>query len=137
MPGETPYKPSSCCGEGHLCTSHRSAPEFVDLAIDRAFPEGDPSRGAAARSNRQEAGHARPGMSSEHTGEVIGFSQGGDVLVRLRDGREIEIPLVDEIRDRFEVGSPALIYFDGNGILVGWYLPDAGIGVDLRNRRPP
>jgi hypothetical protein len=76
-------------------------------------------------------------MSSEHSAEVIGFSKDGDALVRLGDGRELEIPLVEEIRDRFEVGSPALIYFDGNGVLVGWYLPDAGIGMDLRNRRPP
>jgi hypothetical protein len=85
----------------------------------------------------QEAGHARPGVSSEHTAAVIAFSRGGDALVRLGDGRELEIPVVDEIRDRCEVGSPALIYFDGNGNLVGWYLPDAGIGVDLRDRRPP
>jgi hypothetical protein len=67
---------------------------------------------------------------------VVGVS-GGRVVVRLAHGRAIEIPVVDEIRDRLEVGSPALIYFDDEGILLGWYLPDSGIGVDLRDRRPP
>lgn len=76
-------------------------------------------------------------MISEDIGKVIGFSQGGGALVKLDDEREIEIPLVDEIRDRFEVGSPALVYFDHNGILLGWYLPDADIGVDMRDDRPP
>jgi DNA-binding transcriptional regulator LsrR (DeoR family) len=76
-------------------------------------------------------------VSSEHSAEVIGFSRAGDVLVRLGDGRALELSLVDEIRDRFEVGSRALIYFDADGTVVGWYLPDAGIGMDLRNRRPP
>ena len=37
------------------------------------------------------------------------------------------------MRNRFEVGSRALIYLDGKGTLLGWYLPDVGIGVDIQN----
>jgi hypothetical protein len=55
--------------------------------------------------------------------EVVGFPSGGRVLVRLDDGRAIEVPLLDGMRNRCEVGSPVLIYFDDQGTLMGWYLP--------------
>jgi hypothetical protein len=73
------------------------------------------------------------GARSEHSARVVGFIQGGRVLVRLDDGRAIEVPLPGVIRNRCEVGSRALIYFEGDGTLMGWYLPDVGIGVDMRN----
>jgi DNA-binding CsgD family transcriptional regulator len=76
---------------------------------------------------------ARPGPRSEHSAKVVGFSPGGRVLVRLDDGRAIEVPLLEGMRERFDVGAPALVYFDDKGILVGWYLPDAGIGMDMRD----
>jgi DNA-binding CsgD family transcriptional regulator len=75
---------------------------------------------------------ASPGHRSEHGGKVVGFSPGGRVLVRLDDGRAIEVPLLEGMRERFEVGAPALVYFDDKEILMGWYLPDAGIGMDMR-----
>jgi DNA-binding CsgD family transcriptional regulator len=74
-----------------------------------------------------------PAPRSEHRAKVVGFSPGGRVLVRLDDGRAIEVPLLEGMRDRFGVGAAALIYFDEKGILVGWYLPDAGIGMDMRD----
>jgi DNA-binding CsgD family transcriptional regulator len=77
---------------------------------------------------------ARPG-ASEHSATVVGLSPGGGVLVRLEDARTIEVPLVEGLRNRFDVGSPALVYFDPRGTLVGWYLPDAGIGVDMQDER--
>ena len=43
--------------------------------------------------------------------------------------------MLEGMRNRFEVGARALIYFDDKGILVGWYLPAAGIGVDMRDDR--
>jgi hypothetical protein len=72
------------------------------------------------------------GRGSEHRGKVAGFRPGGNALVRLDDGRAVEVPLREGIRNRFEVGSPALVYFDDTGILMGWYLPDAGIGVHMQ-----
>ena len=73
---------------------------------------------------------AAPG--GEHRGRVAGFTPGGDLLVRLDDGPAIEVPLREGIRNRFEVGSPVLVYVDDAGTLAGWYLPDAGIGVHTR-----
>lgn len=75
---------------------------------------------------------ARPNSRSEHGAKVVGFSPAGRVLVKLDDGRAIEVPLLEGMRERFQVGAPALVYFDDKGILVGWYLPDAGIGIDMR-----
>jgi DNA-binding CsgD family transcriptional regulator len=75
---------------------------------------------------------ARPNSRSEHGAKVVGFSPAGRVLVRLDDGRAIEVPLLEGMRERFQVGAPALVYFDDKGILAGWYLPDAGIGIDMR-----
>jgi hypothetical protein len=65
---------------------------------------------------------------------VVGFLPSGGVLVRLDSGRTIEVPLLDDIRNLCEVGSPELIYFDEKGPLVGCYLPEAMQG-DRRRRR--
>jgi DNA-binding CsgD family transcriptional regulator len=99
----------------------------------------DPSEappGTPAAPARHPPGPGRPGAGSEHSAKVVGVS-GGRVHVELADGRAIEIPLIEGIGNRLEVGSPALIYFDDTGTLLGWYLPDAGIGVDMRGDRPP
>jgi DNA-binding CsgD family transcriptional regulator len=99
----------------------------------------DPSEappGTPAAPARHPPGSGRPGSGNEHKAEVVGVS-GRHVHVRLADGRAIEIPLVEEIGNRLELGSPALIYFDDEGTLMGWYLPDAGIGVDMRGDCPP
>ncbi|MBN1530514.1 MAG: helix-turn-helix transcriptional regulator [Thermoleophilaceae bacterium] len=59
---------------------------------------------------------------------------GKDLLVMsLTDGRELELPLVDQLRDRVRVGSQAIVYFDQHGREVGWYMPDEELGVDLRH----
>jgi hypothetical protein len=70
-----------------------------------------------------------PNHRSEHAAKVVGFSPDGTVLVRLDDGRAIHLPLVEGIRDRCEVGSAVLVYFDEGGEPLAWYLPDAGTGV--------
>jgi hypothetical protein len=84
-------------------------------------------------------GVAAGGSTSEHSARVTGFSPAGGALVRLDDGRAIVVSLVEGIRDRCEVGSPVLVYLDDMGALLGWYLPDAGMGVvverDRRRRR--
>jgi hypothetical protein len=78
-----------------------------------------------------------PGAGSEQRAEVIGFSQDDRALVMLERGGTMEIPLIDEIRDRFEVGSQVLVYFDDEGNLLGCYLPDADIGLDMRADSEP
>jgi DNA-binding CsgD family transcriptional regulator len=105
---------------------------------------GPPSRldlpetpGTPAGAMRYQTGSpAQPAPRRERSAKVAGFSSAGHVVVKLDDGRTIEVPLLDEMRHRFQVGSPALVYFDDKGILLGWYLPDAGIGIDLQDDDP-
>jgi DNA-binding CsgD family transcriptional regulator len=92
--------------------------------------------GTPAAPARHPPGSARLGAVSEHNAKVVGLS-GGRVIVTLPDRRAIEIPLIEGLGNRLEVGSPALIYLDDKGVLLGWYLPDSGIGVDMRGDRPP
>jgi DNA-binding CsgD family transcriptional regulator len=76
------------------------------------------------------------GATREQAARVAGFSPGGSVLLTLDDGSSLEVPLLEGLRNRFEPGDQALVYFDSKGALVGWYLPDAGIGVDMQDGRP-
>jgi hypothetical protein len=113
-----------------------AALRYVQLYGPRSRLDPSEAPGTPANPARQPPRSARPGAGSEHNAKVVGIS-GGRVLVRLVDGRAIAIPFIEGIGDRLEVGSPALVYFDENEILLGWYLPDAGVGVDLRDDRPP
>lgn len=62
---------------------------------------------------------------------------GNDGLVlRLQDGRDLEVPLLEQIRGRVGVGASAIVYFDQHDGTIGWYLPDEEIGVDLRYWAP-
>ena len=57
-------------------------------------------------------------------------------MLTLQDGRDLEVPLLEQIRGRVDVGASAIVYFDQHDRLVGWYLPDEEIGVDLRHWAP-
>jgi hypothetical protein len=54
----------------------------------------------------------------------------------LQDGRDLELPLLDQLRGRVDVGASAIVYFDQHDRAIGWYLPDEEIGVDLRHWAP-
>jgi DNA-binding CsgD family transcriptional regulator len=54
-------------------------------------------------------------------------------VLHLQDGRELEVPLLEQIRRHVEVGTSAIVYFDHCDRTMGWYLPDKEVGVDLRN----
>jgi DNA-binding CsgD family transcriptional regulator len=99
-------------------------------------------------ANRTEAafryidlyGAPRPAAESESVSAAAAVSatvsalDGRDALVMsLSDGRELALPLVEQLRDRVRVGSQAIVYFDQQGREVGWYLPDDELGVDLRH----
>ena len=64
-------------------------------------------------------------------GEIVGRWAEDHALIRLEDGRSFEVPTPAEV-DGFDVGDKVLVYFDGDGSMEGWYLPDRGEGVDLR-----
>jgi DNA-binding CsgD family transcriptional regulator len=65
---------------------------------------------------------------------TVAALHGNDALIlSLQDGRELELPLVEQLRDHVAVGTQAIVYFDQHGREVGWYLPDDELGVDLRH----
>lgn len=53
--------------------------------------------------------------------------------LRLEDGRDLEVPVLAEMRDRVHVGASVIVYFDQRDRVVGWYLPSEELGVDLRH----
>ena len=58
------------------------------------------------------------------------------VLLRLQDGRDLEVPVLEPIRERLDGGTAAIVYFDGHDRAVGWYLPELDLGVDMRHWAP-
>jgi DNA-binding CsgD family transcriptional regulator len=53
--------------------------------------------------------------------------------LRLEDGRDLEVPVLEEMRGLVHVGASVIVYFDQRERMVGWYLPGEGLGVDLRH----
>lgn len=71
------------------------------------------------------------GSRPSFAGEIVARWSEEKLLVRLRDGREVELPSPAEAEGQWEVGDALLVYFDGTAPLA-WYLPDRQFGVDLR-----
>ena len=64
---------------------------------------------------------------------VAGLPQDDEVALKLQDGRDLDLPLPEDLSDHVDVGSSAIVYFDPCDRAVGWYLPDDELGVDLRH----
>ena len=88
--------------------------------------------GLPASEDEQKAVNSQNGAVRERRARVVGLSANDRAVLRLEDGRAIEVSLLEAIRAWFDVGSPALVYLDEQGDPVGWYLPSADLGVDLR-----
>jgi hypothetical protein len=65
-------------------------------------------------------------------GEILAEWGDEQFLVRLYDGRPIELPAPEEF-DYWDVGDEVMVFFEGEAV-VGWYLPDKQRGLDLRHR---
>ena len=78
----------------------------------------------------------RIAAASAVTATVEAVNPNGEAVLRLQDGRDLEVPVIDQIRDRVEVGAAIIAYFDQRERVVGWYLPDEELGVDLGSGRP-
>jgi hypothetical protein len=57
----------------------------------------------------------------------------GHVRVRLEDGSELELAVPEELSDLIRPGLRLVLYHGPGAALLGWYLPDRGIGIDLRS----
>jgi DNA-binding CsgD family transcriptional regulator len=67
---------------------------------------------------------------------VSALPRGDGLVLTLQDGRDLDVPVLEEIRGRVSVGASAIAYFDQQDRVIGWYLPDEEIGVDLRHWAP-
>jgi DNA-binding CsgD family transcriptional regulator len=76
---------------------------------------------------------SRISAASAVSATVAAIRRRDKLVLSLQDGRELEVPMVDQIRDCVYVGAPAVAYFDQRDRLVGWYLPEQELGVDLRH----
>ncbi len=78
-------------------------------------------------------GNGQIGATSAVTAKVSAVRRKDKVLLTLQDGRELEVPLLEQLRDRVDLGASAIAYFDQRDRVVGWYLPGEDLGVDLRH----
>jgi hypothetical protein len=63
---------------------------------------------------------------------VLADCEGERARLRLADGSERELPVPDEFSGLFRQGQRVLLYHGASGELLGWYLPDERMGLDLR-----
>ena len=68
--------------------------------------------------------------------KVSGSPKGDRVRLTLQDGQGLEVPLLDPVSNCLEIGIPAIVYFDRHDRVLGWYLPEAELGVDMRHWTP-
>jgi DNA-binding CsgD family transcriptional regulator len=92
--------------------------------VDAAATAGSPARAHSAS--------ARLGAATERSATVGRLSTNAHVVLKLEDGEEIKVRMPEALRDRLVVGTSALVYYDEDSTAVGWYLPDVGVGVDMR-----
>ena len=64
---------------------------------------------------------------------VLTVTDIGRVLVGLGNGRVIWVPLPDRLRGGIEAGGPVIVYLDLEDRVVGWYVPELELGVDMRH----
>jgi DNA-binding CsgD family transcriptional regulator len=84
-------------------------------------------------TKRPEPG-GTPQLDATHAQRAtVVFGKSDRVAVRLDDGRAIELPSLEAIRDRLAPGTEMIVYFDRMGNPLGWYLPGADFGLDLRD----
>jgi DNA-binding CsgD family transcriptional regulator len=104
---------------------------YIELYGAPASPNGDAAApdGAIERTDRISAASAMRATVSD-------VPRGDGLVLTLQDGRDVDVPMIDQIRGRVSVGASALVYFDHQDRTIGWYLPDEEIGVDLRHWSP-
>ncbi len=95
---------------------------------------GTPS--SSGEPHERDADPGRITAASAFNATVSAVRRSDALVLRLEDGRELELPLPDQIRERVEVGAAAIVYFDRLDRPLGWYLPDDELGVDLRRWTP-
>jgi DNA-binding CsgD family transcriptional regulator len=109
-----------------------AALRYVEL-YGRPAPEADAGAPGLVHSPNPTAAAAATG---ERRARVAALTGEDRARLKLDDGPALEVPLLETLREHVDVGDPALLYLDRDGVAVGWYLPDAGLGVDMRHTGP-
>lgn len=79
---------------------------------------------------------AEIGAASVLPATVSDMPRDDTVRLTLHDGRDLEVPVLEPMRARLDVGMPAIVYFDAQDRAVGWYVPELELGVDMRHWAP-
>lgn len=93
---------------------------------------GAPAAGPAEADG--ETDRVTAASAEKATVSVVRRNHG--VTLTLEDGRELELPLPEQLREHVEVDVAAIVYFDQRDQPIGWYLPAKEAGVDLRHWTP-
>jgi hypothetical protein len=65
-------------------------------------------------------------------GEILVRWGDEQLLARLYDGRPVELLAPEELDDEWDVGDQLMVFYEDEAV-VGWYLPDKQLGLDLRD----
>jgi DNA-binding CsgD family transcriptional regulator len=95
---------------------------------------GAPSSSAAAGGTIDQSDRLTAASAMKAT--VSALPRGDGLVLTLQDGRDLDVPVLEAIREHVRAGAAALVYFDQHDRTIGWYLPDEEIGVDLRRWAP-
>lgn len=63
---------------------------------------------------------------------VVASGLDGTRTLELGDGRTVEVSGPEAVIRRLRIGRSAWVFFDREGRLTGWRLPDQQLGVDYR-----
>ena len=108
---------------------------YIELYGAPSPSNGSDSTRRSTLPGRRKA-RAQIGAASALRATVSALRRKDRVLLRLQDGRDLEVPLLEQMRGRVDVGTSAIVYFDQRDRMVGWYLPGEELGVDLRHWAP-
>ena len=117
-----------------LGAKNRTEAAFRYVELYGVPPSSDETTTTANGDVTGERG--RIGAASALSATVADLRRKDRLMLRLQDGRDLEVPLVEQIRDGAQVGASAIVYFDERSRIVGWYLPEEELGVDLRDWAP-
>ena len=117
-----------------LAAKNRTEAAFRYVELYGVPPSSDGSTATADGAATSEP--RRIGAASALSATVADRHRNDRLMLRLQDGRDLEVPMLEQIRDGAQVGASAIVYFDERSRMVGWYLPDEELGVDLRDWAP-
>jgi len=101
---------------------------YVELYGSPSMPED-----ATVGTNGDAHDSDRIGATVAVGATVTELRRNDKLLLGLEDGRDLEVPTLEELRGRVHVGASMIVYYDQRDRVCGWYLPGEELGMDLRH----